>query len=502
LHSDGGIDKKLTPITLPSIPKLRHFTNDTMVDVLLYASPVYCQKIVDTVASEMNRMYNLFVERNQNFKGKVALAGHSLGSVILFDLLAHQKSFSDEKVQENLPHGVQPINLNEEDSSDKPKSYGLGEGISDGGINLTKTPSYTVVSGGTGQPFINYPQLAFKPAGFFAMGSPIGMFLTVRGLDKLGPNFHFPTCPAFFNIFHPYDPVAYRMESLVDDSFNLPPQVIPHHKGRKRFHLELKDTVTRVSADLKNKVLESLRSTWNTVSQLTSFGRTESTNLGTETSGKTPDDWHQSQVIENKGGIDPPEQDTSEPVYIGMLNGGSRIDYVLQESPVEVLNEYLFALTSHVCYWESEDVSLLLLKELYSTVGIFEDGEIRSPSPSLVGPEYSRQHTTASFATSVPANVPLMPPVESPPVPLQPVESMSVPRGLGVNRRLYKPYIPFPEGGTNFNAGLNSFCGMDPTAPPSNSSEAVGPPPVAGFVRKPCLNSPVQLDLPNNVNQN
>lgn len=36
---------------------------------------------------------------------------------------------------------------------------------------------------------------------------------------------------------------------------------------------------------------------------------------------------------------------------IGMLNGGRRIDYVLQEAPIESFNEYLFAIQSHLCYW-------------------------------------------------------------------------------------------------------------------------------------------------------
>lgn len=36
---------------------------------------------------------------------------------------------------------------------------------------------------------------------------------------------------------------------------------------------------------------------------------------------------------------------------LGRLNGGRRVDYVLQEAPLEFFNEYLFALTSHVCYW-------------------------------------------------------------------------------------------------------------------------------------------------------
>lgn len=64
------------------------------------------------------------------------------------------------------------------------------------------------------------------------------MFVTVRGLDKLGENFSLPTCPAFFNIFHPYDPVAYRIEALVNPELaKLKPVLIPHHKGRKRMHL-------------------------------------------------------------------------------------------------------------------------------------------------------------------------------------------------------------------------------------------------------------------------
>ena len=30
-------------ITLPSTAKLRHFVNDTLMDVLFYTSPTYCQ---------------------------------------------------------------------------------------------------------------------------------------------------------------------------------------------------------------------------------------------------------------------------------------------------------------------------------------------------------------------------------------------------------------------------------------------------------------------------
>jgi len=38
-------------------------------------------------------------------------------------------------------------------------------------------------------------------------------------------------------------------------------------------------------------------------------------------------------------------------INVGRLNGGNRIDYVLQEKPIESFNEYLFALQGHLCYW-------------------------------------------------------------------------------------------------------------------------------------------------------
>lgn len=46
-----------------------------------------------------------------------------------------------------------------------------------------------------------------------------------------------------------------------------------------------------------------------------------------------------------------PAKEEETRVKVGMLNGGRRIDYVLQEKPIESFNEYLFALQSHLCYW-------------------------------------------------------------------------------------------------------------------------------------------------------
>lgn len=205
LHGDAtGIDKKLKLITLPSVRKFREFLNDILLDVLLFESPIYSQTIVDTVGSELNRLYTMFCERNPSFSGRVSLCGHSLGSVILFDILRHQSPSAD--------------------------------------------PSSTEPSPGTGQPSITYPQLAFKPNALFVMGSPIGLFNTVRGIDT-SVDFELPTCKRVFNIFHPLDPVAYRLEPLIDPSLtHLRPVPIPHHKGRKRWNVDVQQGA---SAELK-----------------------------------------------------------------------------------------------------------------------------------------------------------------------------------------------------------------------------------------------------------
>jgi hypothetical protein len=49
-----------------------------------------------------------------------------------------------------------------------------------------------------------------------------------------------PACRRMFNIFHPYDPVAYRVEPLVCKEY-LPerPVIIPYHRGGKRLHIGL-----------------------------------------------------------------------------------------------------------------------------------------------------------------------------------------------------------------------------------------------------------------------
>jgi len=445
LHGeDTGTDQRMKALTLRSIPKLRGFVNDTILDVLFYTSPVYCQRIIDTVISEINRMYTLFMARNEDFSGEVSMAGHSLGSLILFDILCNQDptgcsgqsgpvSSSTEgggaatiagQVIETITGGPADHNLAADPSiqtvehlfdklcigrehlasfdgidlealmtsrSEDLKEAGLPEEANkaimkfiqqrktakpddkvDGleayqKASVTSDIKYTIGPAGTGQPSVKYQQLLFKVSAFYALGSPIGCFMAVRGLDYLGPSFKFPTCRRFFNIFHPYDAIAFRFEALIDKEYGtkLKPVTIPHHKGRKRMHLELKDTVTKLmTSDFKQKLINSawaaLGSVYNTVTGSTDQAAAAALEESMEKTAAKEE-----------------EEDANNPTKINSeLNEGNRIDYALQEAPFETFNEYVFALSSHLCYWESEDTFLFMLKDIYGQMDVLPDDQV------------------------------------------------------------------------------------------------------------------------------
>lgn len=48
------------------------------------------------------------------------------------------------------------------------------------------------------------------------------------------------------------------MEPLIDPSVKLEPAQIPHHKGRKRMHLEVKDSIKKVSTEVKQKLVDAV----------------------------------------------------------------------------------------------------------------------------------------------------------------------------------------------------------------------------------------------------
>ncbi len=69
-------------------------------------------------------------------------------------------------------------------------------------------------------------------------GFAVALVLGVSSRSTLTEESALPTCRHVFNIYHPYDPLAYRLDLLVNASAAKEAAfLIPHHQGRKRMHL-------------------------------------------------------------------------------------------------------------------------------------------------------------------------------------------------------------------------------------------------------------------------
>ncbi|CAB1343401.1 unnamed protein product, partial [Coregonus sp. 'balchen'] len=398
--------QRIKKITLPSTGRLRHFTNETLLDVLFYNSPTYCQTIMDTkngsplqtmptangghpagnkqVATPATATPPATVgeepkEEGEEFADLSASLEH-LG------LSEYQSTLEQEKIDlesflmctvEDLKEMGIPLGPRKKIAKfvkERAIKQATSQAAQEKNASEVKAASQEVVPaqlseslpgpgttklpvGGTYSSVhvsVVYHTLDFEPVNFFALGSPIGMFLTVRGLEKIEENYQLPTCKGFFNIYHPLDPVAYRIEPMILTDLDLKPVLIPHHKGRKRLHLELKESLSRMGSDLKHGVISSLKSAWQT---LNDFARAHTSNaqLAAElamVANQIKEEEEKHAHSDEHRIVESPEllREEEPQVKIGMLNGGNRIDYVLQEKPIESFNEYLFALQSHLCY--------------------------------------------------------------------------------------------------------------------------------------------------------
>ncbi|KAL1324861.1 hypothetical protein AAHE18_13G120900 [Arachis hypogaea] len=486
LSGETAVEK----ITLDGVRGLRVMLSATVHDVLYYMSPIYCQDIIDSVSNQLNRLYLKFLKRNPGYDGKISLYGHSLGSVLSYDILCHQNNLScpfpmdwmfkeHAKNGESLPdeqdshfhhssinkddtlNTVNPSNEknsmqqiipevekeNSEESlvsvpasssehitaeTDAPKPSNEGD-VSEFLSYSSDMPSETfngldksesanvgllakrlseeecqgtenkdevikklmkeidslraslvkMESRGAGHieelqpvqqlpeglstpqdesksytPYIKYTKLHFKVDTFFAVGSPLGVFLSLRNIrigNGRGQEYweqeniieEMPACRQMFNIFHPYDPVAYRIEPLVCKEYiGKRPVLIPYHKGGRRLHIGFQefteDLAVRTQA-VKN-YLNSATVKVLTVCQSTSMDNQEDENPEVE------------------------EEPSYGSLMMERLTGSKdgRIDHMLQDKTFE--HPYLQAIGSHTNYWRDYDTALFILKHLYRDI--------------------------------------------------------------------------------------------------------------------------------------
>ncbi|KAJ4204710.1 hypothetical protein NW767_004222 [Fusarium falciforme] len=233
---DGDEDEypSLDDITIEGVAFARSLISDLALDVLLYQSS-YRDQIMRIVLNECNRIFKLFKERNPDFKGKVHLMGHSLGSAILFDVLCQQKQ--DRPTEHKSLLRLWPMQ------------------------DRTESPSKNTEL-----------ELDFNVEDLFCLGSPVGLFQMLKGrtiaarprsqsvkakdpqsmdcdedvlrttplgsgteqislVTGLPGTVASPKVQQLFNIFHPSDPISYRLEPLISPSMSiLKPQLLPYTK--------------------------------------------------------------------------------------------------------------------------------------------------------------------------------------------------------------------------------------------------------------------------------
>ncbi|XP_010460975.1 PREDICTED: phospholipase SGR2 [Camelina sativa] len=501
LSGEAAVDK----CTLDGVRRLREMLSATVHDVLYYMSPIYCQAIIDSVSKQLNRLYLKFLKRNPDYVGKISIYGHSLGSVLSYDILCHQhnlsspfpmdsvykKFFPDEEsppvpANADKPCSSHPSSNHEPEkynqlnnteaitgqddnnlmakestvlehhhviqeapslisdsvvdnvdlerrgsqednhhdysgalsSQDRPDGAGCetpdsssfcqdqlceqenGNSNNEETIKLlqeevnllrskvaqlqsenarimsdekAKAPTEDAKAPTSFTPFIKYQKLEFKVDTFFAVGSPLGVFLALRnirlGIGK-GQDYweeenaieEMPACRRMFNIFHPYDPVAYRLEPLVCKEY-LPkrPVIIPYHRGGKRLHVGLQDFKEDFAARSQRVMnhFDSVRTRVLTICQSKSADKLDEIE---ETDDEKDGRSDGSLMIERLTGT----QD-------------GRIDHMLQDKTFE--HPYLQAIGAHTNYWRDNDTALFIIKHLYREL----QDEPNSPAGSTEG---------------------------------------------------------------------------------------------------------------------
>lgn len=246
----------LDDISVEGVPAVRNLITDLALDILLYQSPAYKDHITRIVLEECNRIYGLFKERNPSFHGKVSMVGHSLGSAIMFDILCRQEE--DKQSQRKGPtrqhrKGEHPMKLDfeVEDFYALGSPIGLFQMLKGRTIAARQNPTSENTSGkSSSDPFLD-PASMSKSNLSNTMGTSSSELPTSS-----------PKCQQLFNIFHPTDPISYRIEPLISPAMaSLKPQPLPYTK-RGIFGAPVGQGLTGIGA----RVGQSVSGLWSSFS--------------------------------------------------------------------------------------------------------------------------------------------------------------------------------------------------------------------------------------------
>ncbi|KAM6393775.1 phospholipase DDHD1 isoform 2-T2 [Pluvialis apricaria] len=394
LTLDGDTVDSITP---DKVRGLRDMLNSSAMDIMYYTSPLYRDELVKGLQQELNRLYTLFCSRNPEFEekgGKVSIVSHSLGCVITYDIMT---GWNPVRLYEQL------LQKEEEELEDRWMSYEEQRLLEE--LYITKQRLREIeerLHGLKASTISKPPVLKFKVENFFCMGSPLAVFLALRGIrpGNSGSQDHIlpkTICNRLLNIFHPTDPVAYRLEPLILKHYsNISPVQIhwyntanplPYEHMKPSFLNPTKEptsvtdseSVSTVPSPTTSPVMvrrhygESITNIGKASilgaasigkglggMLFSRFGRSSTTTpqtLETGKDGAEGDDKKATTVGT------PPLPHSSSGFLEPIVELEHRIDFELREGLVE--SRYWSAVTSHTAYWSSLDIALFLLTFMY-----------------------------------------------------------------------------------------------------------------------------------------
>uniref|UniRef100_A0A3B5QLE5 DDHD domain containing 1 n=1 Tax=Xiphophorus maculatus TaxID=8083 RepID=A0A3B5QLE5_XIPMA len=395
LALDGDTVDSITP---DKVRGLRDLLNSSAMDIMYYNSPLYRDEITKGLTEELNRLYSLFCSRNPDFEergGKVSIVSHSLGCVITYDIMTGwdpvrfclQEHCAVEEEQDFRWMSYEERQLLEELRLTKNRLRELENQL----VKLeASNPSAP-------------PALKFKVENFFCMGSPLAVFLALRGI-RPGTSGHqnhiLPTsiCSRLFNVFHPTDPVAYRLEPLILKHYsNVAPVQIhwcsatnpsSYDEVRPTFLNPVKDPASDTES-IPSPSTSPVLARKHYGESITSLGKASilgaasigkglggilfsrfsrsnsqpSVSLGVEGGANAEEEEEKRTESQSSYGLSTITRPTS-PTGDALLELERRIDFELREGLVE--SRYWSAVTSHTGYWCSHDIALFLLTFIYN----------------------------------------------------------------------------------------------------------------------------------------
>lgn len=292
---------KLSDLNIDAVTPIRNLTADVLLDILLFYEPKFKKEILESVTESANSIYDKYLKNHPNFKGKVSLIGHSLGSAIVLDIL--------DKQPDIIPKGKEF----------NPKNH-----------------------------------LKFEVENYFGFGSPNGVFKFLKRenifprsmkeeIEKNNDNkivsAVYPKVKNLYNVFYATDLVAYRLEPLINTKMS---KIKP-----KRINSIYEDNI------ITNKIKDISKSSPEFLSN--PVVKTIVENTVTWKEGMNTDIFSGKETELN---ID----DDIKKLLFG-LNKNGRVDYVLPQGMFDI--DIINAVGSHIQYFDDSDVADFILDQLW-----------------------------------------------------------------------------------------------------------------------------------------